>query len=463
MAEKTAYITLDDGPNRYTADILRLLHDYKAQVTFFVLEPNIRSYPDLLKKADKEGHAIGAHGGSHDYNRVYSSEEIFLGEMDRCNETLEKVIGKRSRFIRPPYGSYPRMHKVFRNQVQNAGYIVWDWNVDSKDSLKKDVSVLEVVETIKAQVNSLEKQGVNPVILLHEKAVTVGVLAEIIPFLRQKGYNIKPISEGTKPACLWDFIEANFDLYTVNEGDTMSELGKLFGISTDELKRINGLKTEDIYTGQLLYAKPKNAKLNITPSKLIVHGNTSKKHIAFTYDTGFEDTETSVILDILKKFNIKCTFFVTGYWVERFPELANRIVREGHEIGNHSYKHPDMRKISYEAMLKTIADGEDAIKRITGVNPRPLFRHPYGEWNDEVLKTVGEGGYEYSIYWSIDTIDWQLPPKELIVERILKKAKNGDIVLMHVAGNNTAAATEIAIQELKNRGFEFVKISEILL
>lgn len=200
---------------------------------------------------------------------------------------------------------------------------------------------------------------------------------------------------------------------------------------------------------------------SISPSVLICHGNTDKRQIALTYDTGFEDSETTEILKVLKKYQIRCTFFMTGFWVNKFPKLANKIVSEGHEIGNHSFDHPDMRKIPYNDMIKTIIDGEKAIKNITGIRTT-LFREPFGHWNDEVLKAVGEAGYKYSIYWSIDPIDWALPPMQVIVNKILSKAKNGGIVLMHIAGNNTAAATDRIIENLEARKYKLVTVSKIL-
>lgn len=205
----------------------------------------------------------------------------------------------------------------------------------------------------------------------------------------------------------------------------------------------------------------KGIKLDKAPSVLVVHGNADKQQIAFTYDCGLEDAETATILDVLYKHRIKCTFFITGLWARKFPELTLRMAGEGHEIGNHSLAHPDMTKISYVEMIQTIKEGEEAIFSVSGIKPE-LFRHPFGHWNDEVLKAVGEAGYQYSIYWSIDTLDWQLPSVQTIVNRILKHAANGDIVLLHVAGHNTTAATDKAVENLKARGFKFVTISEIL-
>ncbi|WP_051541985.1 polysaccharide deacetylase family protein [Clostridium lundense] len=198
------------------------------------------------------------------------------------------------------------------------------------------------------------------------------------------------------------------------------------------------------------------------PSTLILNGSRSHNQISFTYDSGFEDNETLKILNVLRFHKVKATFFLTGIWVEKFPDIAKLIYSEGHEIGNHSYDHPDMIKLPNDEIIENILKGEDVIKKITGINPRPLFREPFGSFNKKVFEAVGEAGYKYSIYWSIDTIDWKLPPTRVIVNRILKKAKNGDIVLMHLAGNNTAESTDIALKNLKTFGFKLVTVGELL-
>lgn len=210
-------------------------------------------------------------------------------------------------------------------------------------------------------------------------------------------------------------------------------------------------------------------------SRLIISGYKKANQIALTYDCGIEKSEakilkiskkhvmqTSKLLDILKKHKIKATFFITGIWAEKFPELVKRIASDGHEIGNHSYAHEDMTKISCEEIKESIIKTEKIILEITGLNTRPLFREPYGAWNRKVLKAVGDAGYRYSIYWSIDTLDWQEPHTKVIVQRVLKRLGIGDIVLMHIWGENTATATDIVISKLKHLGFEFVTISELL-
>ncbi len=197
-------------------------------------------------------------------------------------------------------------------------------------------------------------------------------------------------------------------------------------------------------------------------SVLIVKGNPSINQVALTFDAGANDAETPEILDALKKHNVKCTFFLTGIWVEKFPDIAMRIVSEGHEIGNHSYGHPDMCTISHTEMLNTVIEGEKAIINATGINPRPLFRQPFGSFNEEVLKAVGEAGYPYSIYWDVDPLDWKLPPKQAIVNRVLHSIKNGSIVLLHLDGNHTAEAADSVTENLKARGFQLVRAGELI-
>lgn len=200
-----------------------------------------------------------------------------------------------------------------------------------------------------------------------------------------------------------------------------------------------------------------------TTSNFISRSDPSNKQIALTYDCDdLEYVSVSEILNTLKKYNVKATFFITGLWAEKFSEIAKRIASEGHQIGNHSYQHLDMVKTSYNDIKKSILKGEETIKRITGIDPRPFFRPPYGSWNEVVLRAVGEIGYIYTIFWSINTKDWQQPPTKLIVERIFKNVKGGDIIIMHGHGKNTANASDFVIETLKSLSYKFVTISELL-
>ena len=128
------------------------------------------------------------------------------------------------------------------------------------------------------------------------------------------------------------------------------------------------------------------------------------KAIALTIDAAWEDDKTAFILDTLKQHDIKATFFLCGVWVEAYPEQVKAIAEQGHEIGNHSLTHPHMNKLDAAAIQKEISDLDDKIEALTGKRCT-LFRAPYGEYNDTVIKAVRDFGYE-PIQWNLDTVVW---------------------------------------------------------
>jgi peptidoglycan/xylan/chitin deacetylase (PgdA/CDA1 family) len=198
------------------------------------------------------------------------------------------------------------------------------------------------------------------------------------------------------------------------------------------------------------------------PSLLVSNGSRSCAKIALTYDAGSGADGASAILDTLKKHGVTATFFLTGKWVERYPDLAKRIASEGHEIANHTYSHPDLTKLSDDEVIAEIRKGEEAIKKVTGRETRPLFREPYGAFNENQRRLVRQAGYSYSIYWDNDTLDWQFPGVPTEVSRITTKSRNGSIVLMHLNVPDTATASDQAIPILRQSGFQLVTVSELL-
>jgi peptidoglycan/xylan/chitin deacetylase (PgdA/CDA1 family) len=198
-------------------------------------------------------------------------------------------------------------------------------------------------------------------------------------------------------------------------------------------------------------------------SQLITKGSTSSKLIALTFDDGSDGANISSILSILNANNIKATFFITGQAAEDHPSLIKAITNAGMEIGNHSYSHPDFTTISASSMQSQLTTTENIIYNITGRSTKPYFRPPYGEYNSTVLQVVGDAGYTKTIYWTIDTIDWDGRSASEIYTKVLNKATPGAIVLMHAgSGSNTKYALQTMIDGLRDMGYSFATVSGVL-
>ena len=194
-----------------------------------------------------------------------------------------------------------------------------------------------------------------------------------------------------------------------------------------------------------------------------VSGETDNKYIALTFDDGPHPEQTDRILDILKKYNVKATFFVIGENVNLYPEIVEREIEEGHEVGNHTFHHRRISKMTECQLTNAILESESAVYEICEYNTT-AFRPPEGYCNDKVSKIAKKLGYNV-ILWKIDTYDWKGTAADIIADKVLKSIKNGDIVLMHdyISGrSNTAAALEILIPKLINEGYELVTVDELI-
>lgn len=200
------------------------------------------------------------------------------------------------------------------------------------------------------------------------------------------------------------------------------------------------------------------------PSIWINKGNTSEKVIALTIDDGSDGGNYTKILQVLDKHNVKATFFLTGQGAENHPQVVRNTVAKGHEIGNHSYNHPEFTKISIAQMKTQLSRTETIVKNITGKSTKPYFRAPYGTVNSNVLNTVGNEGYKYTFHWTIDTLDWTGNSTTTIYNRVMNNLQPGAVVLMHTGygAKNTSAALDKLIPAIKNKGYRFVTISQLM-
>lgn len=184
------------------------------------------------------------------------------------------------------------------------------------------------------------------------------------------------------------------------------------------------------------------------------------KTISISFDAAWGNEDTQQLIDILNKYNVKTTFFVVGGWVDKYPESVKALHDAGHEIMNHSNTHPHMTQLSVEKMKEEISKCDEKIKAITGVKPF-LFRPPYGDYNDKVVKTCREMGY-YTIQWDVDSLDWKELGPESIIERVTKRIKPGSIVLFHNAAKDTPAALPVILERLQKEGYNIVPISQLI-
>lgn len=197
---KVAYITFDDGPSKYTNEILNILKENEAKGTFFMLSNNIKRYSKEVKSIIENGNSVGLHGVTHDVKKVYKSPSSLVEEMNEDNNSLFDASGVKTNLIRTPYGSKPYMTEKFRDAYVKEGYKMWDWNIDSKDSLQKSILPSTIVKNIKDQLQTRQV----PIILLHEKKSTVEALPEILYYLKQEGYVMSPIKCDQYPVNFWN-------------------------------------------------------------------------------------------------------------------------------------------------------------------------------------------------------------------------------------------------------------------
>jgi peptidoglycan-N-acetylglucosamine deacetylase len=216
-------------------------------------------------------------------------------------------------------------------------------------------------------------------------------------------------------------------------------------------------KTFDVKKLVFAQIKP-NVHLNDLPPSPIYRGHPDKPMVGFIINVAWGNEFLPSMLETLKKHNIHVTFFFEGRWVQKNPDLAKMIVAAGHEIGNHSFSHPDMKILSASRTREELILTNKVIKATTKIEPK-WFSPPSGSYRDETVKIAAELNMG-TIMWSVDTIDWQKPTVETLLNRVLGKVHNGALILMHPT-ESTSSSLDTLIKKLKEENLQIGTVTEV--
>jgi peptidoglycan/xylan/chitin deacetylase (PgdA/CDA1 family) len=256
--------------------------------------------------------------------------------------------------------------------------------------------------------------------------------------------------------------------HIVAEGETLETIAANGGSTPDVVADYNRLAGPP-QPGRALIVPRIAGQSSVleNPPILVQRGHDDRPWVALTLDAGASAAPVPRMLQTLREHHVQITFFLTGKWIEENPDLARQIVADGHEIANHTFDHPDLTRLDDDAIRQELADTEELMRQMTGATTRPLFRPPYGAYDERVLRVAEEAGY-LPIYWTLDSLDSVGEPKtpEFLLKRITGKLTpeqlRGAIILAHCGSEPTADALPRILDRFAELGFEVKKVSEVL-
>ncbi|MEW6623535.1 MAG: polysaccharide deacetylase family protein [Bacillota bacterium] len=273
------------------------------------------------------------------------------------------------------------------------------------------------------------------------------------------------------------------NMYVVKPGDSLFLISQKLGVTMEALANANSITNWDLlYVGQVLKIPKLEPKVQQSPSESYMNsiaylakefrgdfylsGPTNTNRVALTFDDGPDGKYTPQVLDVLKQYKVPATFFLIGERSARYSWVVDRIFKEGHLIGNHSWSHPNLAKVSRERLEQEISNTERILHEITGKNTA-LIRPPYGAVSRESLEYMKKVNYKI-INWNVDSVDWRDRDVDQILINTLPDVKPGAILLFHSAGGEgqSMAATVQALPEiiytLRVQGYEFVALDDLI-
>lgn len=192
-------------------------------------------------------------------------------------------------------------------------------------------------------------------------------------------------------------------------------------------------------------------------------GDTSNKDIYLTFDNGYENGFTDDILDVLKDKKVPAIFFVTGHYLKDQPELVQRMVKEGHLVGNHSWRHPDLTTVSDQRLKEELTQVKEEFKRLTGEQDMMYLRAPRGIFSERTLALSQQLGYT-NVFWSLAYVDWKINQQkgwQYAYDNITSQIHPGAVILLHTVSKDNADALAKVIDELRKEGYTFKRLNEL--
>ncbi|EGT3784012.1 TPA: polysaccharide deacetylase [Clostridioides difficile] len=198
---KIAYITIDDGPSKFTDEMIKTLNKYNVKATFFMIDGNMKEYPQQVKNIIKNGNTAGFHSVSHDIHKLYVTSTSAKEEFDTNDQTFYKITGKHSKVIRIPYGSKPYTPQASYQALVDAGYKIWDWDLDTEDWRSNSS---QIVQNVKNHIKNRKGEDKDQlVVLMHEKKQSAEALDSVLKFLSDEGYEFAPVDQNQIPKNYW--------------------------------------------------------------------------------------------------------------------------------------------------------------------------------------------------------------------------------------------------------------------
>ncbi|MBJ6361081.1 polysaccharide deacetylase family sporulation protein PdaB [Paenibacillus sp. GCM10012307] len=241
-------------------------------------------------------------------------------------------------------------------------------------------------------------------------------------------------------------------------------MNMFYVINGKKVKRYFLIFVALLFAAGVVYAEKDNITVfSLEQPAAIYSVPTDKKIVALTFDISWGDTRTEPIIKTLKENGVNhATFFVSSVWSKSHPEIVQKIVEAGYEIGSHGHKHENYSKLSDEEIRNQIQTAHTIISQVTGKTP-DLIRLPNGDFDKRVLQIASELNYKV-IQWDTDSMDWMNIGTEKIVERVVSRAHPGDIILLHAsdAATHTHEALPTIIKELRSKGYEFASVNQLI-